>query len=193
MVLLARHSYPVVMADIFDVVADVTRRDLLQVLLERHLASNSPVDGISVGQLVEKLGISQPTVSKHLKVLRDIGLVRVREGGQHRYYSIDSSPLEEIEDWLIPFLASDAVGAVEDEPTAEDASAAVYAAWAGAPLTASVRRVAGRLPQAGEAGTAVGRAVADVSYQARAVLEDASARVDRVNKRLTKQGRSDDE
>ena len=57
-----------------------------------------------MGQIVEKLGLSQPTVSKHLKVLRDIGLVRVREGGQHRYYSIDSSRMEEVEDWLIPFL-----------------------------------------------------------------------------------------
>ena len=193
MVLLGTHSYPVLMADIFDVVADATRRDLLQVLLERHLASDSSADGISVGQLVEKLGLSQPTVSKHLKVLRDIGLVRVREGGQHRYYSIDSSPLEELEDCLIPFLASDAVGAAEAEPALEDASTAVYSAWAGAPLTAPFRRVAGRLPQAGEAGAAVGRAVADVSYQARNAFEDASARVDRVKKRLTKQGRNGDE
>jgi ArsR family transcriptional regulator, arsenate/arsenite/antimonite-responsive transcriptional repressor len=193
MVLLGGHSYPVLMADIFDVVADATRRDLLQVLLERHLASDSSIDGISVGQLVEKLGISQPTVSKHLKVLRDTGLVRVREGGQHRYYSLDSSPLEEIEDWLIPFLASDAVGAAESQPAVDESSAAVYSAWAGAPITAPFRRAAARLPQAGEAGAAVGRVVADVSHQARTVLEDASARVDRVKKRLTKQGRGGDE
>jgi ArsR family transcriptional regulator, arsenate/arsenite/antimonite-responsive transcriptional repressor len=165
MVLLSAPSYPVLMADIFDVVADATRRELLRVLLEQHLASDSGAGAISVGQLVTRLNISQPTVSKHLKVLRDVGLVTVREGGQHRYYSIDSSPLEQVEDWLIPFLASDAVGAAEAEPVVVDAGPAVYSAWAGARLPAPLRRAAERLPQAGEAGAAVGRAAADVSHR----------------------------
>ncbi|MDQ1578812.1 MAG: ArsR family transcriptional regulator, arsenate/arsenite/antimonite-responsive transcriptional, partial [Microbacteriaceae bacterium] len=74
------------MADIFDVIADPTRRDLLQVLLERYTASEVDADvagagEISVGEIVEKMGLSQPTVSKHLKVLRDHGLVHVREEG----------------------------------------------------------------------------------------------------------------
>ncbi len=57
------------MADIFDVLADGTRRDLLQVLLERYVSAESPNGEISVGDMVERLGLSQPTVSKHLKVL----------------------------------------------------------------------------------------------------------------------------
>ena len=50
------------MADIFDVIADPTRRDLLQVLLERYVAADSETGEISVGDLVERLGLSQPTV-----------------------------------------------------------------------------------------------------------------------------------
>lgn len=95
------------MADIFDVIADPTRRDVLAVLLERYVSEESEAGEISVGDIVEHLGLTQPTVSKHLKVLRDHGLVTVREDGQHRYYSLDSSPLEDIEDWLVPYLSAD--------------------------------------------------------------------------------------
>ena len=90
------------MADIFDVIADGTRRDILQLLLDRATAGEHA--GTSVSHIVSRLGISQPTVSKHLKVLRDAGLVSVREEGQHRYYSLSSAPLEAVDDWLVPFL-----------------------------------------------------------------------------------------
>ncbi|GAA1779445.1 hypothetical protein GCM10009748_10450 [Agromyces lapidis] len=108
MVLPAASGYPWGMADIFDVVADATRRDILAVLLERE--SSVPQSGgeISVSEIVAALGTSQPTVSKHLKVLRESGLVSVREEGQHRYYRLDRGPLETLEDWLIPFMSSDA-------------------------------------------------------------------------------------
>jgi DNA-binding transcriptional ArsR family regulator len=89
------------MADIFDVIADGTRRDILQLLLDRSSAGER---GTSVSYIVHQLGVSQPTVSKHLKVLREAHLVSVREEGQHRYYSLSSAPLDEIDDWLIPFL-----------------------------------------------------------------------------------------
>ncbi|SFS15273.1 DNA-binding transcriptional regulator, ArsR family [Microbacterium sp. cf046] len=89
------------MADIFDVIADGTRRDILQLLLDRSSAGER---GTSVSHIVQQLGVSQPTVSKHLKVLREAQLVSVREEGQHRYYSLSSAPLDEIDDWLIPFL-----------------------------------------------------------------------------------------
>jgi len=94
------------MADIFDVIADATRRDILQVLLDRH-EPDVPADagGTSVSEIVSALGLSQPTVSKHLKVLREAGLVSVREDGQHRYYRLEHEPLEKVEDWLIPFLS----------------------------------------------------------------------------------------
>jgi DNA-binding transcriptional ArsR family regulator len=91
------------MADIFDIVADSTRREILQVLLE---AQSSGSGEVSVSQIVLALELSQPTVSKHLKVLRDVGLVKVREEGQHRYYHLDPTPLEEVDDWLLPFLGS---------------------------------------------------------------------------------------
>lgn len=91
-----------VMPDIFGVVADATRRDILQVLLERHMQNAE----ISVSEIVAQLEISQPTVSKHLKVLRGAELVTVREEGQHRFYSLDPEPLEMIEDFVIPFLSA---------------------------------------------------------------------------------------
>lgn len=96
------------MADIFDVIADGTRRDILQLLLDRSSAGER---GTSVSYIVNQLGVSQPTVSKHLKVLRDAQLVSVREEGQHRYYSLASGPLDEVDDWLVPFL-DDGVDAV---------------------------------------------------------------------------------
>jgi ArsR family transcriptional regulator len=94
------------MADIFDVIADATRRDILAVLLDRHADDVHSSGEISVSEIVATLELSQPTVSKHLKVLRDAGLVAVREEGQHRYYRLDSEPLEAVEDWIIPFVAS---------------------------------------------------------------------------------------
>lgn len=108
------------MADIFDVVADPTRRDLMAILLERSLEGiDAPHGGeSSVGGLVQQLGLSQPTVSKHLKVLRDAGLVTVRDQGQHRFYKLDPAPLEAVEDWLRPFVP---------EPTAAEAPAATEA------------------------------------------------------------------
>lgn len=90
------------MPDIFGVIADATRRDILQVLLDRHVSGEE----ISVSEIVAQLEISQPTVSKHLKVLREAELVSVREEGQHRFYSLDPEPLEMIEDFVIPFLSA---------------------------------------------------------------------------------------
>lgn len=94
--------YPCRMPDIFGVIADATRRDILQVLLEKHLQE----DEMSVSGIVAQLEISQPTVSKHLKVLREAELVTVREEGQHRFYSLNPEPLEMVEDFVIPFLSA---------------------------------------------------------------------------------------
>lgn len=90
------------MADIFDVIADGTRREILRLLLDAKDAHG--YGGTSVSSLVADLGVSQPTVSKHLKVLREAGLVAVREDGQHRFYSLDAAPLEDVDDWIVPFL-----------------------------------------------------------------------------------------
>jgi DNA-binding transcriptional ArsR family regulator len=106
MVLRTWDDYPDLMTDIFDVIADGTRRDILQLLLRRAADGDA---GTSVSQIVSELGISQPTVSKHLKVLREAELVSVREDGQRRLYSIEVEPLEVVDDWLVPFLV-DAFG-----------------------------------------------------------------------------------
>jgi len=90
------------MPDIFGVIADATRRDILRVLLERHLRDAEA----SVSEIVTELELSQPTVSKHLKVLREAELVSVREEGQHRFYSLEPEPLEMVEDFVIPFLSA---------------------------------------------------------------------------------------
>lgn len=151
------------MADIFDVIADATRRELLQ-----HLRDAAGADGpgeLSVGELVERMDATQPTVSKHLKVLRDHGLVSVRDEGQHRYYAVDAAPLEEVEDWVISFLSADF------DPTAEG-GLPVFAAWAGADVSG--------------AGSSVGRAAADASHQARSLIEGAQEKLHDVQEAVTK-------
>ena len=87
------------MTDLFDVLADETRRDIVTLL---HRASSDDNE-MSVGELVDALGITQPTVSKHLKVLREAGVVRVREDGQHRFYRLDKTPLASLGGWLAGF------------------------------------------------------------------------------------------
>ena len=85
------------MATTFDVVAEPTRRRILDLLRERPRR---------VGELVDLLEISQPGVSKHLRVLRDARLVRVRSDAQQRWYEVDPEPLTEIDSWLEPYRAS---------------------------------------------------------------------------------------
>ena len=76
------------------VLAEPHRRDMLELLLERPHA---------VGELVERLGLSQPSTSKHLRVLREAGLVQVRAEAQRRVYAIDPAPLAELDAWLAPY------------------------------------------------------------------------------------------
>jgi DNA-binding transcriptional ArsR family regulator len=73
--------------------ADPHRRAVLSLLRERPCA---------VGELVEQLGVTQPTASKHLRVLREAGLVRVRKDAQRRIYTIDPGPIAELDAWLGP-------------------------------------------------------------------------------------------
>lgn len=154
------------MADIFDVISDPTRRDIMNVLLQRYVAADSETGEISVGDLVDRLELTQPTVSKHLKVLRDHGLVSVREDGQHRYYRLDATPLEEIEDWLIPYLSADYD---DDGFEPADGGPGAFAAWAGA-----------------DVGETIGRRVAEATHQASTVIHDVG---EQVTKRLPKQFR----
>lgn len=81
-------------ADTFAVLAEPTRRRILDRL--RRAES-------SVGDLVDALGMSQPAVSKHLRVLREAGLVTCRTAAQQRIYRVDVRPLRAVDAWLDPY------------------------------------------------------------------------------------------
>jgi DNA-binding transcriptional ArsR family regulator len=91
--------------DVFAVIAEATRRDILVALCKGDKA---------VGELVQELEASQPTISKHLKVLREADLVSMRAQGQKRYYALNPKPLAGIASWLETFDVGPA--AVESSP-----------------------------------------------------------------------------
>ena len=78
-------------ADAFNAVAEPRRRQILDVLA----AGERPVN-----DLVAQLGLAQPLVSKHLRVLRQVGLVEVRDEGRQRMYRLNGQPLKPIHDWV---------------------------------------------------------------------------------------------
>ncbi|WP_328991904.1 metalloregulator ArsR/SmtB family transcription factor [Kribbella sp. NBC_01245] len=94
------------MATTFEVLAEPRRRQILDLLR----GGERPV-----GDLVDHLGLSQPAVSKHLKILRDAGLVVVRQDAQRRWYRLRPEPLTEIDAWLEPYrdLWRDRLSALE--------------------------------------------------------------------------------
>jgi DNA-binding transcriptional ArsR family regulator len=79
---------------VFEVLAEPARRRILDLLRERPRL---------VGELTGELGLSQPGTSKHLRVLRRAGLVRVRADAQRRWYELAPEPLAEIDAWLAPY------------------------------------------------------------------------------------------
>jgi DNA-binding transcriptional ArsR family regulator len=121
--------------DVFAVIAEATRRDILVSLRSGDKA---------VGELVEELAASQPTISKHLKVLREADLVSMRAQGQKRYYALNPKPLAGVASWLETFDVGPAKPAVETP------------AAAGSPRTRSVgqQRAVGHHGTAGQQGTA---------------------------------------
>jgi ArsR family transcriptional regulator len=145
------------MADIFDVLADGTRRDILRRLLDGEA---------SVSDLVEALGVTQPTVSKHLARLLDAGLVTVREDGRNRIYAVQPAPLQAVDAWISPFLGGAATPVDADDM--DDAGPTIFAAWAGS-----------------EAGDRVGRVAADAAHNARVALEAAQEKLQGAQKRVT--------
>jgi DNA-binding transcriptional ArsR family regulator len=78
-------------ADAFNAVAEPRRREILDILA----GGERPVN-----DLVDRLDLAQPLVSKHLRVLREVGLVRAREKGRQRIYRLDARALEPIHDWI---------------------------------------------------------------------------------------------
>jgi DNA-binding transcriptional ArsR family regulator len=95
--------------------ADPHRRAIVALLMERPRA---------VGEIVEACGLSQPSTSKHLRVLREAGLVRVRQEAQRRVYTLDPAPMAALDAWLAPYRrlwnrSLDALGRRLDE-TSDD-------------------------------------------------------------------------
>jgi DNA-binding transcriptional ArsR family regulator len=84
-------------SDIFNVVGDETRRRIVQVIGANEM---------TVGELVDALGLGQPQVSKHLKVLRDVDLLLVRTVGRNRLYRVNTPALDPLQRWLNDLTAS---------------------------------------------------------------------------------------
>lgn len=121
-----RYSCFVIESAVLEAIVQPTRRRILDAVRTEER---------SVGELVEHLGMSQPGVSRHLRVLRDAGLVTVRTDAQRRLYRLRSEPLRELDDWLEPYRAEwsarlDALGrhlertapGTDDPPVTEETS-----------------------------------------------------------------------
>jgi DNA-binding transcriptional ArsR family regulator len=78
-------------ADVFNAVAEPRRREILDLVGDGER---------SVGEIVDALGLGQPQVSKHLRVLREVGALRVRDEGRRRFYTLNARALRPIHDWL---------------------------------------------------------------------------------------------
>ena len=83
------------MLTIFETVSDPTRRGILELLRQRER---------SVGELIERFTLTQPAISRQLRLLRESGLVVARAEGQRRVYSLRPEPLQELGRWVSPFL-----------------------------------------------------------------------------------------
>ena len=81
-------------SDVFNAIADMHRREVLDALIEGEKA---------VGTIVIDLSMSQPQVSKHLRVLSEVGLVRCRPDGRRRLYRLESAPLRPLNEWLTKY------------------------------------------------------------------------------------------
>jgi len=81
-------------SDVFNAIAETHRRDILDVLIAGEKA---------VGAIVNDLPMSQPQVSKHLRVLSEVGLVRCRAEGRRRLYSLEPARLQPFHDWLAKY------------------------------------------------------------------------------------------
>jgi DNA-binding transcriptional ArsR family regulator len=81
--------------DVFNAIAEPRRRQIVELLAQRG--------ALAVGAVVLALGLPQPAVSKHLAVLRDVGVVSVAKQGQHRLYALEGKELKHVHDWISKF------------------------------------------------------------------------------------------
>jgi DNA-binding transcriptional ArsR family regulator len=105
-------------------IADPVRREILAMLRERSM---------SAGQVADRFAISRPAVSRHLRVLRESGLVHDELTGRQRFYRLDPAPLAQLARWLAPFLPSGLAGLPEHPATGHpaDPDTGQAAAWTG--------------------------------------------------------------
>ena len=87
-------EYIKAMESVFEIIAEPNRRAILSLLVSSEQ---------SVGEIERQLGMTQPTVSKHLRVLRDAGFVESTVDAQRRLYRLTPEPLQELDAWLVPF------------------------------------------------------------------------------------------
>jgi len=80
--------------DVFAALANPARREVLRLLLDGPMAA---------GDLAERFTMARPSLSEHLRVLREAGLVTERRQGRNRVYTLDAAPLEEVSTWLTPY------------------------------------------------------------------------------------------
>ena len=81
-------------SDIFNAIGEQDRRRIIGLLVREEM---------TVNEIVNELQFTQPTVSKHLRVLKEVNVVTVRKEGQHRYYSLHPDAMKPIYDWIAPF------------------------------------------------------------------------------------------
>jgi len=134
---MVRRSYAarvmyVAIDEVFSALAEPTRRKIIEAL------KNEPK---AVGSLVTELEISQPTVSKHLKVLREAQLVSMAAAGQRRIYSIDTSALEDLVHWCADLVP---VPEAEDQLVERPGNANAQLATAANPTAQQISRSVGR-------------------------------------------------
>ncbi|WP_125612387.1 ArsR/SmtB family transcription factor [Specibacter cremeus] len=152
--------------DVFAVIAEATRRDILDALADEHK---------SVGQLVEELGVSQPTVSKHLRVLRESGLVAMRAQGQKRFYSLNAAPLHHVAAWLTGLGAgAQASAAPAGEPA--DELPADSPVPDGDPVRQTLAPIAGRVDHEGTVQQQISRSVGRAANKAADLLANLPKR-----------------
>jgi DNA-binding transcriptional ArsR family regulator len=152
--------------DVFAVIAEATRRDILVSLRKGDKA---------VGELVEELAASQPTISKHLKVLREADLVSMRAQGQKRYYALNPKPLAGIATWLETFDVGPAAAAAKSPEADTHQATEASQPSRGRPQAASRQQAsasaasATEVPEsfaAADSGGAPGAAAADAATHA---------------------------
>lgn len=155
------------MSDIFSAIADPIRRQILDALAEKS--------ELSVGELVTITGQGQPAVSKHLKTLREVGLVTVKTVGQNRLYALDANALKPVATWVVKHAAAkvEAEAAERADDVAEKIGGwlAEGADWLGEKLAEQTK-----VRDSQELGREVGRKLAEVFADADKALKSKTGK-----------------